>query len=236
MSDMAERIIDLIIRNRISTVQAADAMDKTGVIEGLHALNSGHFTAGRVHYVCTYDESNWPLHEQIQDLPENTILYVDAINCKGRAVFGDIVSKYLLLYKRMKALVVNGTLRDAHRLRKENYPIWLKGVTPKGCFNKHISPAPEIEEQIHAQKALFQNSLMICDDSGVTLIGPDRISKETYSSLKFIELQEDIWYYCTDTLKWNTYDTICLKNYLKNPEILPFDIRNKLQEYVDLKS
>jgi peptide-methionine (S)-S-oxide reductase len=36
-----------------------------------------------------------------------------------------------------------------------------------------------------------------------------QINEELLSKLEFIELQEDIWYYCIDTLKWSTYKTIC---------------------------
>ena len=38
------------------------------------------------------------------------------------------------------------------------------------------------------------------------------INQNTLDRLHFIELQEDIWFYCLDTLKWSTYKTICKKD------------------------
>ncbi|MBW1617062.1 MAG: RraA family protein [Deltaproteobacteria bacterium] len=225
-------LIDLIKKNHISSVEAADALNKTGAISGVTIFNPGHFIVGKVKYVYTHSESNWALHEQIIDIDEDVILYIDAFNCNNKAVCGDIVLKYLFLYKGVKAVVVNGFLRDAHRLRKENYPIWLKGVTPIGCFNKKVEPPKEIERQIEKQKILFNNNVMICDDSGCTLINKDNINNQFYKNLEAIELQEDIWYYCIDTLKWSTFETICLKNYLKDKKVLPSALIERLNSNI----
>ncbi len=224
-------LIDILQRNRISTVEVADALMKTGVQPGLDALNEGHYAVGNVAYVYTHSESNWPLHEQIQDIPEGAILYVDTFDCGQRAVLGDIVSKYLFVYKRISALVINGLARDAHRLKKENYPIWLTGVTPLGCFNKLVDENSDLLEQVNQRRQLFENSILVCDDSGVTLIGSDKINADTYRRLEFIELQEDIWYFCTDVLKWSTYETICQKKYLKHRDLLPEILLKKLEQY-----
>ena len=224
-------LLDVLQRNRISTVEVADALMKTGVQPGLDALNEGHYAAGNVSYVYTHSESNWPLHEQIANVEEGSILYVDTFDCGDRAVLGDIVSKYLFVYKRISALVINGLARDAHRLKKENYPIWLRGVTPLGCFNKLVQESQSLQELVQQRRKLFEESILVCDDSGVTLIGNDRINAETYRRLEFIELQEDIWYFCTDVLKWSTYETICQKKYLENRELLPEVLLKKLEHY-----
>ncbi len=228
---MIKKIINTIERNKISSVEVADAFNKTGVIDNIKAFNPGHFVVGKVHYVCTYNESNWPLHEQIRDFDEDVILYVDSFNCQNRAVFGDIVSKYLYLYKRVKGIIVNGLIRDAHRIRKENYPLWCKGVTPLGCFNKEVQITKEIEQYIATQKKYFQGSIAVCDDSGCTIIPKEKCTEEGLEKLEFIELQEDIWYFCLDTLKWDTYTTICKKEYLKNKDILPKHLQEKISKY-----
>ena len=55
---------------------------------------------------------------------------------------------------------------------------------------------------------------MVCDDSGVVMIPKQAINQTLINKLKFIELQEDIWFYCVDTLKMSTFDTVCEKKYL----------------------
>jgi len=225
------KILNLIQRNRISSVEVSDALHKTGVMAGLTALNAGHFAAGEIRYVYAHSASNWPVHEQIRGELEDKILYVDTFDCGDRAIFGDIVAKYLFLYKKVRAIIVNGNLRDAHRLRKEDYPIWCRGVTPLGCTNHDIRASQEVNAEADRRRNQYENSLCVCDDSGVTFIAPENISEATYDRLDFIELQEDIWYYCIDTLKWDTYETICEKRYLKDRNVLPEAIRLKLMKY-----
>lgn len=231
MPDPLLQIVDTLRRNRISTVEVADALGKVGVQPRLRRLNERHFRAGRVSYVPTWGESNWPLHEGITAVPEDTILYVDVFDCGERAVLGDIICKYLFLYKRIAGLVVNGLVRDSHRLLKENYPIWCLGETPLGCFNRDVTASPALQATINQRRALFENSIMVCDDSGCTQITKENINATTVRRLEWIEIQEDIWYYCIDTLKWTTYETICLKRYLNETDVLPASLRARLNEF-----
>ena len=70
---------------------------------------------------------------------------------------------------------------------------------------------------------------MVCDDSGVVMIPKDKIDDKIISKLQFIELQEDIWFYCVDTLKMSTFDTVCQKKYLTE-DIVDKKIMSQLTE------
>ena len=229
---MKNKIIKYIEKNKISSVEVSDALGKKGNLDGLNSINNGNFVVGEIEYIYTYNQSNWELHKQIENISEKKIIFVDTFNCKNKAVLGDIVSKYIMLYKNSKAIIVNGLVRDVHRLRKEDYPVWSLGYTPLGCNNKEVFLENSIKKQIELRKELFTNSILVADDSGCTLIEHDVISNEFLKKLEFIELQEDIWYFCIDTLKMSTYETICLKQYLNNEkEILPQALRDKLQNF-----
>lgn len=231
ISKVKEKIISLIERNRISSVEVADALGKTGVIDGPQILTPGKFCVGTVQYIYGYSETNWPIHQQGEKIKEGGILYVDTFECNDKAAFGDLVSKYFILYKRIKGIVVNGLLRDVHTLRKENYAIWSKGTTPLGCYNTNVKLPKHIEAEAKKRKEYFEGSIMVCDDSGCTVIEKKMITPATLKKLEFMELQEDIWYYCIDTLKWSTYETVCLKKYLQQKDLLPTVLVNKLKEY-----
>jgi len=226
-----EQIIDFIKKNRVSSVEVADALGKSGVLPGPKPLATGQHVVGEVQYIYGHSESNWPIHEQGKDVKEGGILYVDTFLCHDKAAFGDIVAKYFLLYKQVEGVVVNGLLRDVHTLKKENYPIWCKGITPLGCYNKKVTLPHDIEESAETEREYLEGSIMICDDSGVTVISKDRINEDTLSRLEFIELQEDIWFYCLDTLKWSTYKTICEKAYLTDKDVLPQVLKDRLRKF-----
>lgn len=231
MKNLLDSMIGLILRNRISSVEVADALGKTGLVPNAHTVNPGHHVVGKVRYVYGHGRSNWPIYEQLQDVEEGCILFVDTYGFDEAAVFGDIASKHLFLYKRVKAVVVNGYIRDAHRLHKENYPIWCRGLTPIGANNKKVELSTAVEEDARRRRDYLDGGIMVCDDSGCVLIERDQVTEDTLHRLEFIELQEDIWYYCVDTLKWSLFDTICQKKYLENDDELPPALRAKLCEY-----
>lgn len=228
---LKKEMIDLIKRNRISSTEVADALGKSGVIEGIDILNSGQFAVGEVKYILGYDKSNWPIHEQIVKIPENCILFVDMYECGNHAAFGDLVAKYLKLYCKVEAMVVNGLMRDNHTLVKERYPVWCKGVTPLGCYNKDVGCRDEVKKYYNTIKPLYEGGILVCDDTGCTLISPENITEDFYKKLEFIEIQEDVWFYCIDTLKWSTYDTVCMKRYLSEPDVLPSHLKQKIELY-----
>lgn len=228
--NMLDKVIDLIEANKISTTEVADVLGKSGQIEGIHALTPGQFIAGEVKVIYAINNSNYEVHKQLAETDDlkDKILFVYNVNC-DRAIFGALVSKYIMLYKRAKAIVINGKLRDAHRLIKEKYPIWLNDVTPIGCVNHPNGPDidPSLLQEI---KDKYEDSIMVCDDSGVVMIPKEKIDEKLISKLEFIEFQEDIWFYCVDTLKMSTFDTVCLKKYM-NGNMIDKKLLDKLNEF-----
>ncbi len=228
--DLTNRIIDYISRNRVSSVQIADALGKRGVVEGVSPLNRNHFVVGKVFYAFAYGGTNYHLHRQLEGAPEDAVVLVEGIGCGNRALFGDLVSKYLILYKKVRGIVVKGALRDAHRLIKENYPIWCSGVTPLGCHNEEVEIPPEVLSYVEEQRRRYEGGIIVCDDSGCTLIERELVNADLLRAIEFIEVQEDIWYYCIDTLKWSTFEVVCQKRYLQEPETLPGILKERLME------
>lgn len=213
--DIKQKIIDYIEQNRVSTTEVADCLGKTGALCEVQALNARHFAVGEIEYLYAVQESNWTVHEDLHNKPvAGKIVLIDAIDVHERAIIGDIVSKYILLYLRNRAIVCTGKMRDAHTLIKENYPVWCQGVSPVGCFNKPVDKT-EYREIISNRRNVYQGAVAVCDDSGVVIIPKEEINETFLQKLIRIEEQEDIWYDCIDRRKWSTFETICLKNYLK---------------------
>jgi 4-hydroxy-4-methyl-2-oxoglutarate aldolase len=215
--NLANAIIDKIKRNRISTSEITDCLNKSGAIPNIFPLNKGHFIVGKVFWVYAYNESNWEVQEQLRDIPENQIVLVEAFDCKDRAIFGQLVSKYLILYRQATGIIVRGNLRDIPHLLKENWPIWSEGSTPVGCFNLR-NKLPFDPEIIRQRQNLYNDSIAVCDDSGVAIIPKEFHNEEFLQKLDWIEEQEDIWFDCIDRRKWDTFETVCLKKYLEKSE------------------
>lgn len=207
-------IIDFIRRNRVNTTEVADCLGKSGVLPDVMPINRGHFKVGNIKWVYAFDESNWDVHEQIVSTKENDVVFIEAFGCGERAIIGELVSKYILLYKQASAIICNAKFRDAGALIRENYPIWCTGFTPVGCFN--IKPTNEIDENlVKEHKDKYDGAIAVCDDCGVVIIPKECHTKDFYQSLVRMEEQEDIWFNRLDHYKENTFEIVCLKKYLE---------------------
>jgi len=207
------KILEYVRRNQVSTTEIADCLGKTGVVPNVSSLNRGLFRAGYVRYIYGHSESNWTIHEQARDVQEGEIVFLDGINVNERALCGELVSKFIVLYRGAAAMVALERMRDANDLIKNNFPIWCKGVSPVGCFNKDIPESEEVRKIVAERRAKFDGALAVCDDTGVVIVSQEQLTEEFYERLAFIEEQEDIWFNCIDFKKWDTFDTVCLKRY-----------------------
>ena len=211
-----QRIIDYVKRNRVSSTEVADCLGKTGSIEGVSAVNRGHFAVGSVRYVYAHSESNWSIHEQIRDVQNGEVVVMDGVGVKGRALVGELVSKFVLLYREAAAIVSLEKLRDANDLIKNNYAVWCTGFTPVGCFNTNVPETDEVCRIAAERKLRYDGALAVCDDTGVVIVPKESLNEDFYRRLVEIEEQEDVWFNCIDFRKWDTFDTVCLKRYRKS--------------------
>ena len=224
----SNKILEYCIANRVSTTEVADALGKSGVLPRVQPINFNQFRVGTVRTIFTANNSNYAVHGQIRDVQKGEVVIIFAHNCDNRAIIGDLVCKYILLYKGAAAVVVQGLVRDAARLRREGFAVWSEGVSPLGCYNTPVDPYPaDIEEQMRKS---YEGGIAICDDGGVTVISRSLLTAEMLDRLRRIEMQEDIWFFCLDTLKWDTKKIVCDKAYLNETEQLPEVFKNKVSE------
>lgn len=213
MSGITKIIVDYLVRNRVSTTEVADALGKTGVLPNLNPVNQGYYKAGKIKWIYAYEESNWSVHEQIQNIEEDCVIFVEAFDCGDRAIFGELVSKYLLLYRQSRALVISGKMRDAAALIKEKWPIWCDGFNPVGCFNH--KPQNEFNPKLKQERfEKYDGAIAVCDDCGVVVIPKEQLTEEFMNKLRDMEDQEDIWFDRLNHYKENTFEIVCQKKYL----------------------
>lgn len=226
--NMTDQMIDFITENRVSTTEVADALGKTGALPKVLPLLPNTHEVGRIRCIFTANNSNYPVHEQIKAIQKGEIVIIFTHNCEERAILGDLVSKFILLYKGAKALVIDGMIRDVSAIKREGFKVWSTGVSPIGCFNKLVEPFPKDLEQEIRKK--YEGAVATCDDAGVVIIENDLINEETLNRLHRIEMQEDIWFFCLDVLKWDTKKIVCDKAYLTETDLLSSTHIEKLKE------
>jgi 4-hydroxy-4-methyl-2-oxoglutarate aldolase len=215
----SKKIIDFCKKNRVSTTEVADALGKSGVFPRVLPISPNLYKVGPIRCVFTANNSNFDVHEQIRHVKEGEVVLILTHGCEiDRAIIGELIAKYVLLYLGAAAIIVQGPVRDAAVLRREGYAIWSAGVSPLGCFNKPVKPYPSSLEAETREK--YEGGVAVCDDGGVTIIENTLLNEDTLERLNCIEIQEDIWFYCLDTLKWDTKKIVCDKAYLTETDLL----------------
>jgi regulator of RNase E activity RraA len=215
---MKQEIINYIKKNRVSTTEVADCLDKSGIIDNrIVPIVQGYFRVGEVKYVYGWDMSNYPLHEQIRTIAPNLIVFAELFGNTERAFFGSLVAKYLFLYQEAQAIVTNAKVRDAPELLRERYAIWCTGFTPIGCFNKGRPGLDTLDEALAAsRREKYDGAIAVCDDCGAVIIPKELHTRAFLQKLVDIEEQEDTWFDRLDNRKDNTFDIVCLKTYLND--------------------
>lgn len=198
------------------TTEVADALGKTGAVPGVAPIpGNRQAVAGPIHYAEAYNESNWPVHEDLRDLKPGHVVFVEGIDIDGRAVLGALVQEYIESRGGL-GTIVNGNIRDMEDLIEDEAPVWCRGGNPIGCFNK---PVPEptdkqraaLDERKQNQYGEPRGGVAVADPTGVVVVPEDRI-EETYKRLHEIERDEDDWFEALDD-GMDTYEIVCQKAY-----------------------
>ena len=212
---MLKEIIKYIKKNRVSTTEVADALSKQGSLKNIRPLdyqNSLH-KVGKIKCIFAFNESNFLVHQGAKYAKKDEVIIIFCEKCNDKAIIGDLISKYLILYKEVSAIVVVGSVRDLPRLTKEKYPIWCEGFNPVGVENHFTGNFPKkIKDSIMKK---YEGGIAVCDLTGVVIVPKKDVNSKTLKRIKLIEKQEDIWYHHLDVKKWDTKKIIVDKAYKK---------------------
>lgn len=213
-SNLRLEAIEYLNKNRLSTTEFADALGKIGHINGPKPMKNGLHVSGRVRHIISPQYNNSNVHSLIPELEKGDILFVDVIGPIENeiAIVGELMVKSAILYQQASAVVVRGHVRDAARITRENFPVWSSGVSPIGAVN-----SPKLPMVLGS----LDQGIAVCDDGGVVVVPEKYISIGLIERLQLIEMQEDIWNFCINTLKWSTFDTVVEKKYFDQPSLLP---------------
>ena len=219
----SQEIARIIEEKKVSSSELADALNKTGHVPNVSAISDKFHRSGLIYPVFCANCSNYELLDQLQEVPSGSICMVFTHKCKDIAVLGYLNCKYLFDIKNIKALIVDGYLRDKDEIIRSKYPIWTSGYSPIGCKNTPAEKFPkEIKDDINRK---YLNSPVVCDSTGVVAI-PAWDAKDTEqikSSISFIYHKEIVWSYCINVMGWSTFKTVCKKDYMTDGDGLFID-------------
>lgn len=150
-----------------------DANGKNGSMDhGIKPVFPTKIIAGPAFTVQGQPGDNLPIHRGMLDAPEGSILVVDCGGYCQAGHFGEIMAT-ACKKKGLRAIVIDGGIRDADELAEVGFPVFCRAVNPNGTVKESIGRmgVPIICGGIHVESG----DLIVTGNDGVVVVQKDNI-------------------------------------------------------------
>ncbi len=151
-----------------SSAQVADCMSRLGAMEAaIRPVWASPRVIGSALTVWCHSGDNLMLHKAISLAMQNDVIVVNTQGNVNSSGFGELIATSAVR-AGVRAVIVDGTVRDAEALEALRLPVYSRGLSPGGC-NK--DGAGEVGSIIACGGvAVRPGDIVIADRDGVTIV------------------------------------------------------------------
>lgn len=113
---------------------------------------------------------NLMFHYALDLAKEGDVIVIDAGGCTDRAIFGEIMVRYLLK-KKIAGIIVDGAMRDKEDIAATGLPVYARGVTPDGPWKN--GPGEVNTPVCCGGRTVFPGDIVVADGDGIVFIRPE---------------------------------------------------------------
>ncbi len=173
------------ILTAVSTANLSDAMHRQGDIKNLLPITVGAKVIGPALTVRTYPGDWAKSVEAVDKAKEGDVLVIDAGGV-GPAVWGELAT-HGALQRKIGGVIINGAVRDCIEIRKLNFPLWSKLITPAAGEPKGFG---EIGVPLNIDGVrIASGDWIVGDDDGVVAIPERKIVEIANRAMNVLELE-----------------------------------------------
>lgn len=175
------------ILSKISTANLSDASHRRGVLKGINRVcGEKEKVFGKALTVKTMPGDWAKPVEALEEADKGDILVIDS-GGKELAVWGELASNSAIK-KGVKAVIIDGGVRDVSDIKDLGFPVWAKYKTPEAGEPKGYG---EIKAEITCGKAKVGNGdYILADEDGIIVI-PKREVDEMLNRAKMVFENEE---------------------------------------------
>ncbi len=156
----------LMVLGKVSAANLADAMHRSGDMEGIRKMAGGGRIAGRALTVRTYP-GDWSKPVEAIDLAEKGDIIVIDAGGTGKAVWGELASQSAKV-RGVVGVVIDGYVRDIEDIEKIKFSVFARGVRPAAGEPKGFG---EINVPIVCGGVSVKTGdFIVCDGDGVVVV------------------------------------------------------------------
>lgn len=179
-----ETIDDILAK--VSTSNVSDAMHRRGEMHGLRPISIKKKFYGKAFTVKAYP-GDWSKTVQAIDFAEEgDIIVIDAHESKV-ALWGELAT-HSAINKKIGGLVIDGGVRDVEEIRKTDFPIYARCISPAAGEPKGMG---ELSVPIHCGGLEVEpGDWILADENGVVVL-PKKNAYEIAKRALYVREKED---------------------------------------------
>ncbi len=153
---------------KLPTCIVSDAQGRNNTMDApIKPLKSDWKISGSAITVKAMVGNNLGVHQALNCAKENDIIVVDGNGYENIALWGGIMTE-IAVNKKIGGLIVDGSIRDVERALELDFPIFCKGVSPRG---PHKGWGDDVNVPISCGGvAVLPGDLILGDSDGVVVI------------------------------------------------------------------
>lgn len=145
-----------------------DAMERRGIMaSGLKPLWPGARVCGPAFTVLAAPGDNFAVHAALVAARPGDVLVVAARGYRDAGLFGELMGLDAVR-ARVAGLIVDGAVRDSAKLAELRFPVWARGVSPRGCLKS--GDAAILTPIACGGEAVHPGDLILADEDGIVVV------------------------------------------------------------------
>jgi regulator of RNase E activity RraA len=132
---LASSVVERYFEAKLPTPNIADVMGRFGAIgQGIRSINEHDmYLVGTAFTVRVPPSDNLMVHKAMDLAEPGDVIVVEAGGDMTHAILGELMCMYA--EKRgIRGFIVDGPVRDGAAIRRLGYPVFAKGLTPRGPY------------------------------------------------------------------------------------------------------
>lgn len=169
-----EKTVEKFRTARLATANVADVMWRFGVVgEDIHPVgDTSVYLVGTALTVRTRPTDNLMVHKALEIARPGDVIVIEAGGEMRHAILGELMCQYAA-ERGVGGFVVDGPVRDGSAIDSLSFPVYAKGLTPRGPYKE--GPG-EINVPISCGGvAVCPGDLILGDADGVVVIPQDSV-------------------------------------------------------------
>ncbi len=172
---------------KVSTCNVADAMHNRGAMRNIFPLKEGYKMVGKAITVKTLDGDWAKVVEAINIAGRENVIVIEEYGSK--AIWGELATESAVM-KGIAGIVVDGSVRDIHIIKKHNFPVFARSFYPDageplghGEINVEIKCGGQVVKP---------GDWIVGDDNGVVVVPKEIALKVANRAINVMERENRI--------------------------------------------